>query len=179
VARGDGKARVHSGLVDWGLNRIHRCSEAPSFCPTSLHRNGRGRSPSTQNEQCDRNGAALASIPQKHARELDPTVDTGLALQSGLQRLRRLSQVESAQAVEMEHLPAEKCGRTGHRRVIPPAAAQEWAKISSFPQPERSSLARVGRNSKQACASAVRFSRASMASSRSRRPCKCSTSEAA
>ncbi len=42
-----------------------------------------------------------------------------------------------------------------------------------------SSLAREGRNSKQALASSVRPSRASMASSRSRRACRCSTSEAA
>jgi hypothetical protein len=28
VARSDGKARVHSGLVGWVLNRIHRCSKA-------------------------------------------------------------------------------------------------------------------------------------------------------
>ena len=28
VARRDRKARLHSGLIGWGLNRIHRCSEA-------------------------------------------------------------------------------------------------------------------------------------------------------
>ena len=28
MTRGDRKARVHSGLIGWGLNRIHRCSEA-------------------------------------------------------------------------------------------------------------------------------------------------------
>ena len=28
VARGDGKARLQSGLIGWILDRIHRCSEA-------------------------------------------------------------------------------------------------------------------------------------------------------
>ena len=51
--------------------------------------------------------------------------------------------------------------------------------MSSVSQPCRSSLAREGRNWKQACASSRRPSRASMPSRRSRRPCKCSTSEAA
>ena len=28
VARRDGKARIHSGVIGWVLNRIHRCSKA-------------------------------------------------------------------------------------------------------------------------------------------------------
>ena len=54
-----------------------------------------------------------------------------------------------------------------------------WAKMSVSGQPARSRRARVGRNSKQALASSVRFSRASMASSFALRACRCSTSEAA
>ncbi len=46
-----------------------------------------------------------------------------------------------------------------------PVSHQLWAKISVSGQPARSSSARVGRKAKQASASAVRFSRASIMSS--------------
>ena len=55
----------------------------------------------------------------------------------------------------------------------------QCAKMSSAPQPARSSSARVGRKAKQAWASSVRPSRASIASSRSCSAWRWSTSEAA
>ena len=70
--------------------------------------------------------------------------------------------------------------RTENRNTtFPGAAPQECEKMSSAAQPERSSRARVGRNAKQAAASSVRPSRASMASSLSLSACRLSTSSAA
>ena len=69
-------------------------------------------------------------------------------------------------------------GRGGSGRPVA-ARAHECAKMSSAAQPARSSRTRSGRNRKQASASPVRPSRASMTSSFSLKACRCSTSEAA
>ncbi len=58
-------------------------------------------------------------------------------------------------------------------------SGQAWEKTSTSSHPARSSLARQGRKPKQACASSVRPSRASISSSFTFRACRLSTSEAA
>jgi len=64
-------------------------------------------------------------------------------------------------------------------RPAPPAGTHECAKMSSAAKPPRSSLARAGRNAKQAAATSLRPSRTSIASSLSFSACRWRTSEAA
>ena len=95
---------------------------------------------------------------------------------------QRRRQIRQRRGLDIEHPPPGRRHRggvdAGRGRGVG-HDAQLWAKTSISGQPARSSRARCGRKSKQACARSARPSRASRASSAACSLCRCSTSAAA